>query len=107
MILRSSPNYICRQCGALNDFGSSECWLCQSPNWRGILAREHGHNDAPAPRGLFGSTMVSIVLIAMAAVIAGIGEARRGLAIALVFCVLTAWASRKSRRPAAVVETSR
>ena len=28
------PDSNCRECGAVNDPGSSECWLCHCRNWR-------------------------------------------------------------------------
>jgi hypothetical protein len=98
------PELFCRQCGALNDFGSSECWLCQSSNWRGHPGARVRHNISRAPRGLFGSIMGWMVLIALAAVIAGMARTAPGLAIALLFCVLPAWgfteikAARRRRR---------
>jgi hypothetical protein len=37
---RPKPDLICWECGATNDPGSSECWLCQRRDW----------NRYPAPR---------------------------------------------------------
>lgn len=85
------PELICRHCGAFNDFGSSECWLCQSPNWRGMPGARVQHSPSQAPRGLLGSIMGCMVLIALAGVIAGMARTAPGLALTLFVCVLLAW----------------
>ncbi len=59
---RPDPGPICRECGATNAPGASECWLCQRRDWRA--------DDASRPVKPAGSP--------------GVGRSRRGIAIAIV-----------------------
>jgi hypothetical protein len=50
------PEPTCWECGATNDPGASECWLCQRPDWRWrAIAVGAGHgpsrDEEAAPPG--------------------------------------------------------
>src|SRR5947207_13447675 len=85
------PDLICWDCGATNDPGASECWLCQRRDWRrdpGPLPRRR----VPPPRGPLSSIAGWMVLIALIAVVAGVFRLAPGLGIALLIFALPAWA---------------
>jgi hypothetical protein len=63
---RPTPDPTCWDCGAPNDPGSSECWLCQRRDWnrypdrrRGRPARQRG------PLATIGGQMLAIAAIAV------------------------------------------
>jgi hypothetical protein len=83
------PDLVCWDCGATNDPGASECWLCQRRNWR----QSPGSRPRPAvppPRGLHSSIAGWMVLIALVAVVAGLVRSAPGLGVVLLVCVLPA-----------------
>ncbi len=88
---KPEPNLTCRQCGATNDLGASECWLCQSANWRGSPGTRPRYDDPRSPRGSLGSIIAWMILTALA-VFCGISLKAPGLAVALMICAVPAWA---------------
>ncbi len=88
---KPEPDLTCWDCGALNHPASSECWLCQRRDWRkspGFRPRQ----TIPSTRGPLSTIAGWMVLIALIAVLAGLFREAPGLAIALLVCVLPAWA---------------
>jgi hypothetical protein len=88
---KPEPESTCWDCGASNHPTSSECWLCQRRDWRkspGVRPRQ----TTPPTRGPLSTIAGWMVLIALVAVFAGIFRAAPGLAIALLVCILPAWA---------------
>jgi len=78
-----APN--CRHCGATNDSGASECWLCQRRDWR--------EASKPAPRRRPGNdarpTFVGCLIVVTIAMIVMVGWAfRAGRIIGLAVLVL-------------------
>jgi hypothetical protein len=76
----------CRECGATNDVGASECWLCQGRNWK----QPPGPRDRrPAPdRSERGSTPAIGGWLLLCAVIAvGIGLFREAPGVAIFLLV--------------------
>jgi hypothetical protein len=65
-----SPEPICWKCGAPNDLGSSECWLCQRRDWNrpAIRTRMTPPPERPrqSPLVSIGGWMVVIALIGVA-----------------------------------------
>jgi hypothetical protein len=68
------PELRCWDCGAVNDYGSSECWLCQRRDWR--RHRVPGHDEtAPVPvtlAGPFASLAGFMILLTAIAVLFGL-----------------------------------
>ena len=69
-----SPEPICWSCGASNDPGSSECWLCQRRDWNQPLD--------PGPRPAIEGWLVPCVVLA-----AGIGLFRVAPVVAIFLVV--------------------
>lgn len=91
---KSTPDVTCWDCGASNHPASTECWLCQRRNWRRYPRPQpmQLQHIPPRSRGPLSSIAGWMVLIAVIAVFAAIFRMAPGLAIALLVCVLPAWA---------------
>ena len=60
----------CRHCGATNDPGASECWLCQKRDWRDppqIRRKDSRPRTQGSPRSLFTGCLIlfTIALVAL------------------------------------------
>jgi hypothetical protein len=106
--LKPEPELRCWDCGAVNDRGSSECWLCQRRDW-GVFRMSGEMRDPapmPAPSRPITSIATLMIVIALTAVVFGVFRDAPGLAIAFLFFALLAWgmtelkASRRRRRGA-------
>lgn len=78
----------CRDCGAPNDAGASECWLCHRRDWRGSSgAQAPTKPEPPMAESAYASALVGLVLLLVGL---GVLAAAPGL---LVFAVLflAAW----------------
>jgi hypothetical protein len=83
-----SPNLHCRECGAVNDPGASECWLCQRRDWR------QPHRSPTSPKPAPASTSVDawpIIGLVLGLVLVGAVAVAPGLIIVLMIFVLPAW----------------
>jgi MFS family permease len=93
------PELRCRECGAVNDDGSSECWLCQRRDWRTYPALRV--NETFAARntsvGPLTSRLGLMVLIAAIFKYFGLFVVAPGLAIALLVGVLPALAITEAK----------
>ncbi len=87
------PELRCWDCGAENDRGASECWLCQRVDWGKYPGMRRSSITRPQTRmtGPLASISGLMVLIAMVAVFSGLFLAAPGLAVALLVCALPAW----------------
>ncbi len=83
----SSP--VCWDCGAANDEGASECWLCQRREWRRAPRVPMPMKPEPAPESGGGSNLVGV---ALAVVLLGSVVIAPGFALGLAIFVLPAWA---------------
>jgi hypothetical protein len=84
---------ICWHCGAPNDAGSSQCWLCQRRNWRGIPSfrtRFSPPLDLPR-RGPMSTIRGQMLVIAAIAVALAIVVLVPPMAIALLISALPAY----------------
>ena len=96
-----NPNLNCRECGAVNDPGASECWLCQRRDWRGPA--RFPTSPKPAPSQMSDGAWPIIALVLGLVVVGGVAIAP-GLIIVLLIFVLPAWglaewvAHRRRRR---------
>jgi ribosomal protein L40E len=77
----------CRHCGATNDSGASECWLCQRRDWR----EAPKHRPGRRPRNDARPTFVGCLIVVTIAVIMMVGWAfRLGRIVGLAVLVLAA-----------------
>jgi MFS family permease len=93
------PEPRCWDCGAVNDAGSSECWLCQRRDWRrnpgpGWDESSQAHIT---PRGPIASISRLMVLTAVIAVLIGLFVVAPGLAIVLLVGALPAVAVTETK----------
>ncbi len=86
---RPTPNLTCCECGATNDPGASECWLCQRRDWRGRPRSSPAPMPAPTRLSDAAGPIIALVLGLLA--IGGIAMAP-GLIIVLLIFALPAWA---------------
>jgi hypothetical protein len=88
------PEPNCWDCGAPNDPGASECWLCQRRDWRkfpGLRTRPSPPPNLPTHGPL--STIAGwMVVIAVIAVELGLSVTAPGLAVVLLVSVVPALA---------------
>lgn len=84
---KSEPT--CRDCGATNDPGASECWLCHRRDWRGPSGSSASAKPEmpPADSGN-AAPMVWLVLVLVGF---GVLAAAPGFAMVLVVLFLPAW----------------
>jgi len=89
----------CRECGAENDPGASECWLCHRRDWH--ASSRLPTSPKPAPSRMFGMVLSVNALAALGMVVLGGLAIVAGLFIwPLLVCVLPAWAITEAiRRP--------
>src|SRR5207249_8058799 len=90
----------CWDCGATNDPGASECWLCQRRDWREPPRFSTSPKPDPSPMSDNAAALIPLALGLVA--LGGIGIAP-GLVIGLLIVVLPAWAvaeeiARRRRR---------
>ena len=77
----------CLHCGATNDSGASECWLCQRRDWHEVPKPRPGRR----PRNDARPTFVGCLVVVTIAVIAMVGWAfRAGRIVGLAALVLAA-----------------
>jgi hypothetical protein len=66
------PEVICRECGATNDAGASECWLCHRRDWR-----SDGSSPSAKPAATPGADpsrrRIALAIVTGAVVILGLG----------------------------------
>jgi hypothetical protein len=86
------PETICWSCGAPNDVGSSECWLCQRRDWNRYPGIRRRLAPAPSGRGPLSTIGGWMVLIAGIGVALGIVVAAPPVAIGLVLSSVPALA---------------
>ena len=79
----------CRDCGAPNDPGASECWLCHRWDWRGTSAAPASAKAESTTTGSGGASgLVSLVLVLVGF---GVLAAAPWLALVIVVLLLPAW----------------
>ncbi len=80
---------ICRECGATNDPGASECWLCHRRDWHRSPAVRPA---PPAPAPTIQPTTIAVVLVLIAVVLIAWGawQDAPGLSVLLLGSVLPA-----------------
>jgi hypothetical protein len=83
----SSP--VCWDCGAANDEGASECWLCQRRDWRRAPRVPVTMKPEPAPAPGDGSVPIGL---ALALVLLGGAVIAPWFVCGLAIFVLPAWA---------------
>ncbi len=99
-----NPEPSCWDCGATNDPGASECWLCQRVDWKKDPGLRRGRPAPEVPRRGPMSTIAGwMILIAAIGVAAGIFREAPGLAMVLLISVvpalaLTEWKAYRRRR---------
>jgi hypothetical protein len=81
-----NPNLNCRECGAVNDPGASECWLCQRRDWRGPSPSPTAPKPVPQQVSESVAPLVTLVVV----VLGGLAIAP-GLIIVLLIFSLPAW----------------
>ena len=83
------PEPTCWDCGATNDPGASECWLCQRRDWRATPGSPVPMKSEPSPTSGHASGLVALALglVALGAVVIA-----PGLVLGLLIVVLPAWA---------------
>jgi hypothetical protein len=86
---KPKPDLTCCECGATNDPGASECWLCQRRDWRG--PPRSSTSRMPATSGTSDAAWAIIAIVLGMVVLGGIAIAP-GLIIVLLIFVLPAWA---------------
>jgi hypothetical protein len=86
---RPDPDLMCRECGATNDPGSSECWLCHRPDWHGPARSPTAPKLSP-PQQMSDGAWPIIALVLGLLAIGGVAVAP-GLIIVLLIFVLPAW----------------
>jgi ribosomal protein L40E len=88
------PASACRDCGATNDPGASECWLCHRRDWRADPASTTSQRAAGSSDRALVISSLGTLLIAMAIGIVEIGVTMLapGLGITLLFLLVPAWA---------------
>jgi hypothetical protein len=79
----------CWDCGATNDEGASECWLCQRRDWRRPPRVPMPIKPEPAPESGAGSILVGVALVLV--LLGGVVFAP-GLAFGMAISALPAWA---------------
>ncbi|MGP0067245.1 MAG: hypothetical protein ACLQGP_27080 [Isosphaeraceae bacterium] len=84
-----NPNLNCRECGAVNDPGASECWLCNRRDWRGPPRFPTSPKPAPPPMSDHSNALIGVTLGLVA--LGGLVIAP-GLVLAMVIVVAPAWA---------------
>jgi hypothetical protein len=88
-----TPELTCWDCGAINDPGSSECWLCQRGDWNRYPGVRRGYprpdHRRRGPMSTIGGWMIVIAVIGVAA---GLFREAPGLAIVLLVSVAPALA---------------
>jgi hypothetical protein len=84
-----NPNLNCRECGAVNDPGASECWLCNRRDWRGPSPFPMSPKPAPQQQQSGGAWPI-IALVLGLVVVGGVAIAP-GLIIVLLIFSLPAW----------------
>ena len=84
------PEPTCWDCGAPNDPGASECWLCQRRDWRGYRGVRPGYPAPARRRGPLSTIGGWMILIAVIGVAVGIFREAPGLAILLLISVVPA-----------------
>jgi ribosomal protein L40E len=76
----------CRHCGATNDSGASECWLCQRQDWRETPKIRSGRSPfGPDDRSTFTGCMVYLTISLIAVVVLAF---RAGRIVGLVILIL-------------------
>jgi ribosomal protein L40E len=80
----------CRDCGAVNDPGATECWLCQRRDWRG--PPRFPMSPKPAPLSPTSGNASSLIGLTLGLVALGGIVIAPGLVIGLLIVVLPAWA---------------
>jgi hypothetical protein len=101
---KPSPEPTCWDCGAPNDPGASECWLCQRTDWKKYPGLRRGRPALEVPRRGPMSTIAGwMILIAAIGVAVGIFREAPGLAVVLLVSVvpalaLTEWKAYRRRR---------
>ena len=82
----------CWDCGAENDPGASECWLCERRDWRSKPGSQRTETVARAHRQSRPLSSISglMILIALVAVMLGVWQVVPGLSVILFFA-LPAW----------------
>ena len=95
---KPDPGRICWDCGAPNDAGSSECWLCQRRDWNRYpdLQRRHG-GRVPRRRGPFSTIAGLMVGVAVVAVAIGLFREAPGAAVLLLVCAAPALAITEAK----------
>jgi ribosomal protein L40E len=83
-----NPDLTCRDCGAVNDPGATECWLCQRRDWR--RPRRLPVPPKPAPSRMSDNAWPLIALTLGLVALGGVVIAP-GLVIGLLIVVLPAW----------------
>jgi hypothetical protein len=66
------PELICRECGATNDPGASECWLCQRRDWRSDGASVPA-KPIVSPGGDRSGRRIAVAIVVAAVGILGLG----------------------------------
>jgi hypothetical protein len=85
---KPEPLFRCWDCGAENDRGASECWLCQRGDWRAPPRAPLPVKSGPSPSSDNATPLVVLVLGLLA--LGGFAIAP-GLAIALLVLLALAW----------------
>jgi ribosomal protein L40E len=115
---RSMPEPACWDCGATNDPGASECWLCHRRGWRAAEASVPAKSDVSRGGGHPGLP-ITIAIVAGAILILGVGMILNiwersdlwGLALLIPTLVipvgLSIWARARKRPPSGQSMTNR
>jgi ribosomal protein L40E len=94
-VLKRQSAYICWDCGATNDPGASECWLCHRRNWRADAASPASRSVATTSEraGLTWIHSVDsvVIVLALAVVESGVAMVAPGLGIILLILLIPAW----------------
>jgi hypothetical protein len=113
-----NPELACWDCGAANDPGASECWLCHRRDWRAAGASVTAKSDVSRGEGQPRRT-VAIVIVAGASAILGLGMVldiwerfdHWGLALLILTLAipvgLSIWARARKRPPPGQSMTNR
>jgi hypothetical protein len=92
---KPKSDLVCWDCGATNDLGASECWLCHRRDWHEFFGSLSGTKPAikppPAPSPTL-NTGWRLIVPALVAVGLGSVLLAPGLVILLLISVLPAWA---------------
>jgi hypothetical protein len=88
-----NPEPACWDCGATNDPGASECWLCQRTDWKKYPGLRRGRPAPELPRRRPMSTIAGwMILIAAIGVAVGLFREAPGLAVSLLVSIAPALA---------------